>query len=229
MKKVLAYLVAVILTCACCAMADSATDEMNEITFQDILWGSSVETVAEWVIQREEYSLSYDTAEKLLGWYMPWNKGSSWRSIILTGDGATLDPQVESSYEKALANWSTFGGESGELAGFEIAGYKLNELYYDFTYDGEKTGLISVGVSLECPNGTDAAFADLQQKLRVVYGAGDIDDENTYFKTGAGNTAVLLRRNDEPILVYGVTNATELLDAAVRPTPTVNPSDTSGL
>ena len=233
MKKVLAFLLAVMMLASVgCAWAEGTTEELPEITFQDIPWGSSVETVAEWVVQREEYSLSYDTAEKHLNWYSPWNKGSSGRDIILNADGTTLDGQAEYDYGKALANWTTFGGERGDLAGFSIAGYKMNTLYYDFTYDGETTGLISVGVSLECPNGADVAFADLQQKLRTVYGAGDIDDENTYFKMGADNTAVLLRKNDDPILIYGVTNATELLDEIIgveEPVPTANPSDTNGL
>lgn len=233
MKKVLAFLLAMMMLVSVgCAWAEGTTEEAAEITFQDIPWGSSVDTVAEWVIQREEYSLPYDTAEKLLNQYMPWSKGSSGRNIILTTDGTTLDGQVERDYGKALANWTTFGGERGELAGFAIAGYKMNELYYDFTFDGEATGLISVGISLECPNGEDAAFTDLQQKLRTVYGVGDIDDENTYFKMGANNTAVLLRKNGTPILIYGITNATEPLDASIGATgatPTANPSDTSGL
>ena len=97
-----------------------------------------------------------------------------------------------------------------------------------FTYNGETTGLISVGISLDCPNGTDVAFADLQQKLRTVYGDGDIDDDNTYFKTGENNTAVLLRKNNAPMLIYGITNATELLNASIG-APTANPSDTNGL
>ena len=72
----------------------------------------------------------------------------------------------------------------------------------------------------------------MQQKLRTVYGEGDVDNENIYFKKGANNTAVLLRKNENPILIYGVTNAAELIDAMMAvetPAPTANPADTSGL
>ena len=47
-----------------------------------------------------------------------------------------------------------------------------------------------------------------------------------------GIGSVLLRKNKNPILIYGVTNAAELIDAMMlveTPAPTANPADTSGL
>lgn len=230
MKKLFALiLAAMMLTVVGCAWAE---EPAAEITFQDIPWGSSIEMVAEWVIQQEEYSMSYDTAEKILTMYMPWYEGSSHHNMILTADGTPLDRDTDADFRDVLANWCTFGGERGELAGFAIAGYKMNEIYYNFTRSEDSTGLISVGVNLDFPGGADAAFADLQQKLRSVYGAGDIDDETVYFKTGANNTAVLLRKGETPMLVYGVTNAVTLLNDILcieTPASTADPADTDGL
>lgn len=167
-------------------------------------------------------------AEQFLSGYAPWSKGI-YSDIILTEDGAILDVNMENNYKSVLASW---GIEDFMLSGYAIAGYGMSQISYAFTYDGETTGLISVGVWLDCPNGPDAAFEDLQQKLRTVYGEGDVDNENIYFKKGAHNTAVLLRKNGNPILIYGVTNAAELIDAMMpveTPAPTANPADTSGL
>ena len=228
MKKVFALLLTVMMLAGIsCAWAEGTTEEAVEITFQGITWGSSVEAVAEWVVQREEFTMDYN-AEQLLSGYIPWSKGIHTK-IILTEDGAILDVNMENNYKSVLARWG-FGDFM--LPGYAIAGYGMSQISYAFTYDGETTGLISVGVCLDCPNGPDAAFEDLQQKLRTVYGEGDVDNENIYFKKGANNTAVLLRKNENPILIYGVTNAAELIDAMMAvetPAPTANPADTSGL
>ena len=228
MKKVFALLLTVMMLAGIsCAWAEGTTEEAVEITFQGITWGSSVEAVAEWVVQREEFTMNYN-AEQLLSGYMPWSKGY-YSDIILTEDGAILDVNMENNYQSVLASWGIFDFMP---SGYAIAGYGMSEISYAFTYDGETTGLISVGVRLDCPNGPDAAFEDLQQKLRTVYGEGDVDNENIYFKKGANNTAVLLRKNENPILIYGVTNAAELIDAMMAvetPAPTANPADTSGL
>ena len=228
MKKVFALLLTVMMLAGIsCAWAEGTTEEAVEITFQGITWGSSVEAVAEWVVQREEFTMDYN-AEQLLSGYIPWSKGIHTK-IILTEDGAILDVNMENNYQSVLASWGIF---DFMLSGYAIAGYGMSEISYAFTYDGETTGLISVGVQLDCPNGPDAAFEDLQQKLRTVYGEGDVDNENIYFKKGANNTAVLLRKNKNPILIYGVTNAAELIDAMMAvetPAPTANPADTSGL
>ena len=57
MKKVFALLLTVMMLAGIsCAWAEGTTEEAVEITFQGITWGSSVEAVAEWVVQREEFT-----------------------------------------------------------------------------------------------------------------------------------------------------------------------------
>ena len=228
MKKLI-VLALVLLLCIGCTVAD----EEKEITFQGIPWGSSIETVTEWVIQQEEYSLSYDTAEKYLDRYLPMSHNGGYSNMVLSESGKPIDYAEEDAYKKALGCSWTYGGARGELKGYRFAGYDLKLFAYDYSCDGEITGLLSVGVVLEYPNGNDAAFEDLQQKLRAVYGAGDIDDEKTYLKLGANNTAVLLRRKNTPMLIYGVTNAKAILDEIMAkqevPAVTVDPADMKGL
>lgn len=60
MKKLLALIVAaMMLVSVGCAWAESMAEELGEITFQDIPWGSSLEEVESWAKEKGFQEIGY--------------------------------------------------------------------------------------------------------------------------------------------------------------------------
>ena len=224
MKKVLALLLAVLMLASIgCACEEETADEPAEITFQDIPWGSSREDVLAWLIQTGVVA-----SEKSC------YSGNGYDFTLLGNNGDWLLYQDRKPYKDVMK--MLIPQEIN--AEYQIAGYSIKEMAFGFAYDGNTTKLIAVWFYPVYKNdeaGREATFADLQSKLRIVYGNGDIDDGERYLKLGENNTAVELRLMGMGYteLVYGVTNTLEILaecDALAGEEPvTVDSTDTNGL
>ena len=210
-----------------CAWAEGTAEEPVEepvgITFQDIPWGSSREDVLAWLIQTGVVA-----SEKSC--YL----GNGYDFTLLGNNGDWLMYQDRKPYKDVMKQLIP-----QEInVEFQIAGYSIKEMAFGFAYDGNTTKLIAVWFYPVYENdeaGREAIFADLQSKLRIVYGDGDIDDGERYLKLGENNTAVELRLRGMGYteLVYGVTNTLEILaecdSLAGEESITVDSTDTNGL
>lgn len=130
MKKVFAILLTVMMLVSVgCVSAEDAIEESSGIMFQGIPWGSSVEDVAQWLLQRDDYSWDSPTVEHLLG-FLPLSTGFSTTNMLHT-DGTTFDYDEVNKYSIVLASWQTDGSM---IPNFQIAGYKISWIDYDFSY-----------------------------------------------------------------------------------------------
>ena len=217
MKRVLAFLFALLMLTAC-----AYADETAEITYQGIPWGSSVETVKKWV-EQQGFKSVLDT------------------SGILT----CLDAECKYTF-KPMEGVKNIIAQSDSAFQFQTAGYNVRELYFCFdTVDG-KPALATVHVAIDPKYDTAQTLDDLEQKLTQVYGENECTSApatssspfgynfsyalrssgERYIKRGANNTAVCLSNSYGMKIVYGKTDAFADLE---EPTVTVSPFNLGGL
>ena len=216
MKKMIALLAALLL-CVGCACAEGATG----IMFQNRPWGSSAEEIAQWLLEEGIVTNQYHICDSKMKPYLQ----DSWLNEAYMHEDGSVTQQNE--YAKTVQMLVANEWLNRE---FKVAGYTLENLYLFFACQEDASQLISVVLDFNFPNGQDAAFADLQQKLRTVYGPGDEDDETHYLKLGDGNTAVHLFSTNKPMLMYGDTSATvKLSEIHVESNGGIDSTDVSGL
>ncbi|MBR5232188.1 MAG: hypothetical protein IKW00_08090 [Clostridia bacterium] len=217
MKRVLAFLLALLMLTAC-----AYADETAEITYQGIPWGSSVETVKKWVKQQ------------------------GFKSVLDTSGILTcLDAECKHTF-KIMEGVKNVIAQSDSAFQFQAAGYDVRELYFCFDTVGGKPALATVHVTIDPKYDKEQTLDDLEQKLIQVYGENECEPAPTqapnsifsysrsgytssrerYIKRGANNTAVCLSKSYGMKIVYGKTDA---FADPEEPTITVSPFNLGGL
>ncbi len=177
----------------------------DEITFQDIPWGSSMEEVESWA------------------------KENGFQSEVNTRPMKIAHLNESGGYWCSKANYVFEGAElliADGNASFRIAGYAIDRLTFYFVVHDGKTELGTVEVlPVQPTKETEAVMKDLEQKLITVYGGRAfsgimIGSGPIYRKVGAENTAVCLTyqlSEGGVMLVYGKINAFAPEEANVAP------------
>ena len=232
MKRILAFLCAVLMLASC-----AYADETAEITYQGIPWGSSVETVMEWL------------------------KNQGFRGIHNSSGGIYhLDAEGKCTY-KLMEGMKFVSAQSNTTFQYQVAGYDVSQLHFSFDIvDGEPAlATVAVIIGVLSIDQTKQVLDDLEQKLIQVYGENECEDEDEpaaeesnseadiyaallaiiaasdsasrysperYIKHGANNTAVCLTKSTGVMIVYGKTDAFADLE---QPAVTASPFDLSGL
>lgn len=178
------------------------------ITFQERPWGSSADEIAQWLLDAGIVTNQYSLLSGGHAWLQP----CYYSYVFLNGDGSVPEQNSHLSATKMLWANEFLSPE------FSVAGYAVENLYFAFAAQGDTTRLIGVAIDFKCPEGEEAAFADVQQKLRDTYGPGNADDESRYLRFGADNTALHLFRRpyDGLILTYGDTTAVATLESMTK-------------
>ena len=200
MKRMLAVvLIAVLLL----SIASSALAYDEEITWQDIPWGSSIEKIEQYVKKNYKGFSAEDIWGEILD-----NEG-----MPITAHNGDYNGKIRGYY-----------AEISDKSMPEVAGYKIAVIGFIFVSDGNSTSLVSISLYPIKPDGKDAAFTDLSEKVKAVY--GDEVNENKDFVTvlGENNTAISVKRSDSMMLIYGKTDAIEILNGVDTPAETTNPN-----
>ena len=224
MKKLLALIVAaMMLVSVGCAWAESMAEELGEITFQDIPWGSSMEEVKSWAKEKGFQEIGY------CGTYIQEYLDASGKYVT----GASIMGNRHEG-EDILQVWDN--------ASFQIAGYPIYRLDFHFDVQEGQTKLNTVAVrfqSSELVSSLDtyeqtkeqaqAMLEGLEQELITIYGENEMpstdnsssrfgslmsgytfgNNSDRYRKAGAEDTAVCLTNQtmNGVMLVYCKTNA----------------------
>jgi len=225
MKKWLALLLAALMLASVgCAWAEETAEEVAEITFQDIPWGSSKEEVKSWAKKNGFHEVSEPVH------YTDVFLDESGKYVI-AGSGF-----ISSGCDKILC--------ACDNASFQIAGYTICQLDFHFDDQDGKIELHTVVVHVLDPDATEeqmqATLDDLEQKLITVYGENAVPSTDNspsgsvygydflsgytysgstsmktgdrYRKLGAEDTAICLTNQKTAggvMLVYGKIHAPE--------------------
>ena len=238
MQKVYALLLAMLmLASVSCAWAEGTTEEIGEITFQDIPWGSSKEDVEDWA------------------------KENGFQTV--TNEGTFAPKFLDASGKYVNTRMFTYAPATGDdrilfardNTSFQIAGYLIDSLDFHFDAQNEKPELCTVvvyfqpsynlldfGVYAQAQKQAQAILDDLEQMLTTVYGENAVPSTDNsssgltlmvnserYRKLGAEDTAICLDIMDNrAILVYGKTDVYVAEETNVSPL-TIDSFDLSGL
>lgn len=212
-QKFLPLLLAAILLISACPLTALAGIIDGEITFQNIPWQSSFETVR-----------SALTKEGLVSGNMQ----------KFTDMGYYLKP-----FKKSVGTTSEVKGrmEATFKTQKPIAGYDTTYVSMTFASSEDHTQLVYARVSFECPN-LEEAFYDLETKLKSIYG----ETKRTSKKVnnlpckecvwfGENDTALwLYLYSDEDLtLHYGTLKAGEIIESLPKQSNHVDPTNTYGL
>ncbi len=178
------------------------------ITFRERPWGTGADDIAQWLLDAGIVTNQYSLFSGGHAWLQP----CYYPYVYLAADGSI---PAQNSY---MAATKILWANQFLSADFRVAGYEVENLYFAFAAQGDETKLIGVSVDFRCPEGEEAAFAEVQQKLRDTYGAGNEDDDTHYLRFGQNNTALHLFRRpyDGLILTYGDTTAVATLESMTK-------------
>ena len=171
------------------------------ITFRERAWGSSADEIAQWLLQEGIVTNQYSLLSGGHAWLQP----CYYSFVFLNAEGRVPEQNPYQSTTKMI--WAS----EFLSPDFRVFGYEVENLYFSFRSEGDATRLIGAAVDLKCPEGEEAAFADVQSQLRALYGQGNADDSTVYLRLGQSNTAVHLARRpyDGLILTWGDTTAVQ--------------------
>lgn len=178
------------------------------ITFRERPWGTGADDIAQWLLHAGIVTNQYSLFSGGHAWLQP----CYYPYVYLAADGSI---PVQNSY---MAATKILWANQFLSADFRVAGYAAENLYFAFAAQGDETKLIGVSVDFRCPEGEEAAFAEVQKLLRDTYGAGNEDDDTHYLRFGQNNTALHLFRRpyDGLILTYGDTTAVATLESMTK-------------
>ncbi len=240
MRRILSVLLAVVLVIG---LANTAFAYDEEITFQDIPWGSSIEDTIKIMVEKgfiqEETIQAIGGPDNVIN-YMYVSDGEAdylykkGKDIIF---GNESDDQV-----RAMGSCIFDNPLSSGLAK-KIAGYNVNNIEFYFAKNDTGSGLISARIDLVFDRKeTKEVFDDLTQKLTTVYGKPQKGKRSMlsgtkapyYAWKGKNDTCVWLFADSlgGVLLTYGTLNAGNILKEYLTAVPTkvpVDSSDTSGL
>ena len=226
MKKIIALFLAAMMMLG---MAGTALAYDEQITFQEIPWGSSVEETIK--LLNEKGFLDPEWAEYV-------------NQVLIPESGYYIKKREEINAEmsgdngKVLTLLQIDRGNLFLAEDKRIAGYPVERLEFTFVVNGAESQLVDVGIDLKYENAAEA-IADLQQKLTSVYGNSKHAD--VFYGTiatdcwiGADNSIILLYSSENGsvfTLDYGTLNAERMIAAASGNAPknNVDSSDVGGL
>ena len=235
MKRIGSVLLIMILVSGIFCGAAFADDKKGkEVTFLDIPWESSIEDTT--ALLEDKGVLTDPTT---LGY-------EDYRIIEGPGNGLVLTPKsianISNDYDRVLKDIILIR-EWGLNDDYKIGGYAISNMELLFMDDGSNTKLISVCINLETPSGYDTVkdvFPDIKQKLTTVYGKlkkmrffGNV---GCNYKGNNDTGLCLLSQSlidNNIMLVYGRTDAVDLLKEAMKSVRDSNPdlstTNTNGL
>ena len=176
MKRVISFIITVVILTG---MSGAYAEEVNEILWQNIPWGSNQNEVSSYLKNMDGVDANAPIME--IGMF---------NSLLITN-----------SKEKVLQYPIDIGLKSGSDAmyfGYQnpIFDYKVNQIMFTFNNIQGKFELVGVGITLE-----HVDKADLMQKLSAIYGYGEEYPDGSFVWKGDLETAVCVGNNGE--LIYG--------------------------
>ncbi len=228
MRKIFALFLVTVLALG---LMGTALAYEEEITFQGIHWGSSIEDTVK-ILNEKEY-LNPEWAE-----YVTLVLAPGCGSYIKERE--QINAEMSGEHNDVLSLLQLDHGNQMLAEDKKIAGYPVKRLEFTFIVNGTESQLVDVGIDLEYENAAET-IADLQQKLTSVYGSSVHAEVlhgiiATDCWTGAGNSMILLSVSENGgnfTLDYGTLNAVKLIAAALEdqaaPAGNVDSTDVGGL
>ena len=222
MKKTIAILTALVLAVLCFPAAQAETGDV--IRFQDIPWGSDVETVTQalldagWINEdgvKRMGDIEEHAGRTRMGRYM----GGSRIPQFVTEDGHIVADADDGSRN------AVSGHLMSDMVAQEWMGIEVHNIELIFALEGSTEKLLTVTVSLMVNR------EDRLPELEEIYGKpDDVNDEDGGSAYWEGQEGSVLYY-DGSVVIYSLKDAKELADAAVMdvietPTPVPTPEPT---
>ena len=213
MKKMMALLLASMMLMG---LAGTALAYDEEITWQGIPWGSSVDDVKSLLI--ENGFVIDETEIKLYDGYN--------QIFPMDANGGeigfeTIDPTMPYAVTISL-----------DQPNIRVSGYEVKRICFIFATTGEDSQLITIGIAFS----EQGIFKELQNKFASAYGKGKTNKGvfGNEFTTviGANNTAVSLLKSSisfNETLLYGKLDGIELLQSNLSAPSEQQPKQDVGL